>query len=285
MRLRKRKTARSIQVSLTQGFSKYAVPTLKDDPKLPAVIVFSGSRGSGKTYACVMMVRHFEQCRYVTRTFLLCPTRASNDVYSNLKTLNDQDVCDDDDTFHAFLDFVLKTIKAEWAAYDEAQVYASIYRKFQASPYTVSLQESAILEHHQYNPPTPVPKPAHLLIIDDAQGTGLYNNTKKDLLNHMVIKHRHIPLTLCLLAQSWTGLPRVIRLNTTQFAVYKTGDKSQLKQIYDTFANIVTYEHFEHMYKSAVAEPHGFLFIDTDPKSEHQRFRSGFNHYLSVTEK
>ena len=55
--------------------------------------------------------------------------------------------------------------------------------------------------------------------MDDAQGTYLYSNARRDLLTHIVIKHRHIS--------------RVIWLNTTQYAVYKTGDNTQLKQIYD----------------------------------------------------
>ena len=100
------------------------------------------------------------------------------------------------------------------------------------------------------------------------------------MLNHAVIKHRHIPLTIALLAQSWVGIPRVIRLNTTQFCVYKTGDKTQLKQIYDTFGMTVEFEQFESIYRQATEEKHGFLFIDTVPKQEFTRFRSGFNHYL-----
>ena len=63
-------------------------------------------------------------------------------------------------------------------------------------------------------------------------------------------------------------------------AVFKTGDKTQLKQIYDTFANTVEFDHFERMYKEAVAQPHGFLFIDTVPKKEYKRFCSSFNYYL-----
>ena len=113
------------------------------------------------------------------------------------------------------------------------------------------------------------------------KGTDLYSNARRDLLTHIVIKHRHIPITICLLAQSWTGIPRVIRLNTTQYAVYKTGDKTQLKQIYDTFANTIDYDKFEHIYKQAVSKKHGFLFIDTTPKKECKRFRSGFGEYLT----
>ena len=75
---------------------------------------------------------------------------------------------------------------------------------------------------------------------------------------------RHILITICLVAQSWTGIPRVIRLNTTHHAGYKTGDKTQLKQIYDMFANTIDDDKFE--------KKHGFLFIDTIPKKEDRRF-------------
>ena len=96
--------------------------------------------------------------------------------------------------------------------------------------------------------------------MDDAQGTDLYTNARRDLLTHIVITHRHIPINITPLAQSWTGIPRVIRLNTTQFAVFKTGDKNQLKQIYDTFANAIEFDKFERIYKEAVSKSHGFLF-------------------------
>ena len=52
----------------------------------------------------------------------------------------------------------------------------------------------------------------------------------------------------------------------TQFDVFKTADKNQLKQIYDTFANTIDFDTFENMYKEAVSKPHGFLFINTVPK-------------------
>ena len=50
----------------------------------------TGSRGSGKTYACVAMCSHFEKKHYITRTFLICPTKASNDIFQNLKTLDEK---------------------------------------------------------------------------------------------------------------------------------------------------------------------------------------------------
>ena len=60
------------------------------------------------------------------------------------------------------------------------------------------------------------------------------------------------------------------------------GDKKQLKQIYEHFGNTIEEEAFVGMYKYATAEPHGFLYIDTDPKEEYMRFRKGFNEYIRL---
>ena len=274
-------TKSKIDVKLKEKTPRFAIKTAKDDIALPAVIVFSGMRGSGKTYACIMFVRHLEKKKYITRTFLLCPTRHSNDLYSNLKTLKDKDSFGNENEFAEALEYIVAAVRKDWEEYDQAQEYVKVYNKALRNPMNLTLQEQMVLEYHQGETPQPVRKPAHMLIVDDAQGTSLYNNSRRDLLTHIVIKHRHIPISICMLAQSWTGIPRAIRLNTTQFAVYKTGDKTQLKQIYDTFANTIEYEQFEKMYKQAVDQPHGFLFIDTVPKKEYKRFRSGFNQYLS----
>ena len=85
----------------------------------------------------------------------------------------------------------------------------------------------------------------------DWKAKGLYTNARRDVLSHIVIKHRHIPITIALLAQLWPGIPCVICLNTTQFAVKKTGDNTQLEQLYDTFASIIEYEKLEMMHKEA----------------------------------
>ena len=98
MRLKKIKSKKGVHFNLTQTQSKYVITTESNDPKLPALFVFCGSRGSGKTYACVAMVKHFEKMGYITRTFLICPTKTSNDIFKNLKTLDKKiDVCDNED--------------------------------------------------------------------------------------------------------------------------------------------------------------------------------------------
>ena len=70
----------------------------------------------------------------------------------------------------------------------------------------LTLREQHLFAFRQGEPPRQLLKPSHMLIVG-AQGTDLYSNARRDLLTHIVIKHRHIPITICLLAQSWTGIP------------------------------------------------------------------------------
>ena len=76
-------------------------------------------------------------------------------------------------------------------------------------------------------------------------------------MNHVTIKHRHIPITL-----------------------FKTGDLKQFKQIYENFLTYVNFDEFMKVYEYTVSQPHGFLFIDTDPS---MRFRKNkYASYLGV---
>ena len=52
----------------------------------------------------------------------------------------------------------------------------------------------------------------------------------------------------------------------TYFIIYKTGNKKQLSQIYENFGTYVSEKEFMDVYEYATQEPHGFLYIDTDPK-------------------
>ena len=89
--------------------------------------VYCGSRGSGKTYACVAMCSHFEKMHSITRTFLICPTKASNDVFQNLKTLDEQnDVCDDEEKSHTALNNIMREVKRDWAKYDADLLYQKV---------------------------------------------------------------------------------------------------------------------------------------------------------------
>jgi hypothetical protein len=273
-------TASQVNVTLKHKKHKFDLPTQEHDPQLPGVFVFSGTRGSGKTHACIAMCKDFETKGYTTRTFLICPTRESNHQFDHLSTLAKEDTCEDTRYFNSFLKHIVDEIKGDWTEYEDELAYAKLYKKWRSgSPY-ISMREERTLEERGGSPPQLLPRPSHLLIIDDAQGTNLFSNARENLMSHLTIKHRHLPLSICYLVQTYMGLPRTIRLNATHFMLYKTQDLKQLRQLYEAFGNLVTWHQFLKLYKTATDHPHGFLYIDTVPKTENKRFRNGFNEYL-----
>lgn len=284
--IRKIPTKRKVNSNLKNSESKYLTPTSSDDPTLPGLFVFQGMRGSGKTYAAMMMCRHFERKGYINRTFLLCPTAGDKDqkdtIYTNLKTLKQNDVCTNITNFELALQQVEQRVKTDWQKYEEYQKHIKAYEKYHNRS-RLDVEDVSVLEQHHFLPPTHEVKPKrHLLILDDCQGSSVYTTARHGMLNHLAIKHRHIPITICFLVQSWVGCPRTIRLNATQYCIFKTSDMTQLDQIYSAFANNVTREVFDAVYNEAVSTKHGFLYIDVVPKEPHMRFRLGFDEFLVV---
>ena len=151
-------------------------------------------------------------------------------------------MCDNENKCKVALHNIVNTVKTDWKKYEADLKYKAVYSKIVNTGTPATLEESYILESRNNSLPTPPKKPSHMVIVDDCQGTDLYSLARRDMMNLITIKHRHIPITICYLMQSWSGLLRVIRLNATHFIIYKTGDLKQLKQIYENFATYMRIE-------------------------------------------
>mmetsp|Transcript_31944 Transcript_31944/g.40964 ORF Transcript_31944/g.40964 Transcript_31944/m.40964 type:complete len:120 (-) Transcript_31944:341-700(-) len=119
MRIKKINTKKSVGLKLKQHKSKYELPTEETDIRLPCLTVFCASRGGGKTYSCVALCSHFERKRYITRTFLISPTRESNDIFKNLTTLKEDDCCDNEQNYQLALTQITARVQADWEEYEE----------------------------------------------------------------------------------------------------------------------------------------------------------------------
>ena len=207
--IKKQPVEHPVSKEIKSGHSKYLTDTDPEDIVLPALLVFQGMRGSGKTYSCVQLCRHFEKKGYIQRTFLLCPTVGSTlgqeelGIFSNLKTLDKKDVCTDIHHFDKALTQVEERIKADWTKYEQYEKHREAHLKHKRG-IPMTTEEAGILEQHSYLPPGyPVPKKRHMLILDDCQGSNIYTTARRSQLNHLAIKHRHVPVTICFLVQSW----------------------------------------------------------------------------------
>ena len=280
MRIKRVVSTCPVKTKLKHIHSSNVIQTDPDFVKMPFTACIQGSRGSGKTVAAVTWVKHMERSGYVTRTFLISPTAETNKVFQNLSTLSEDNICSTPNQFQQALQTVYSRVKQSMKEHKDSLKYKQIFDKYKNNEILTLLEEN-ILQQRQYATPEIVPKPRDLLIMDDVQGSEVFTSKREDLMVQMTIKHRHIPLSIIFLVQTFHGLPRPIRLNCTIYIVFLTSDEKQLNQIYEHFANMIPKEQFLAMYQFATSQPHGFLFIDTDPKIPEHRFRNGFNEFLS----
>ena len=64
---------------------------------------------------------------YITRTFLICPTKTSNDIFKNLKTLDEKnDVCDHENRCKVSLHNIVTEGKKDWKQFEDALKYAKV---------------------------------------------------------------------------------------------------------------------------------------------------------------
>ena len=281
MKIRKTRVHNRVEPNLKKIHSKNVIETKPDFVKLPLTACIQGARGSGKTVACVQWVKHMEEEGYINKTFLISPTAETNHIFSNLNTLDEEDICSDPHLFQQALADVMDKVKEDMKEYKKYLKYKDLYDKY-ARGVPLDIVDKAVLESRHFAAPQKKQKPRHLLILDDVQGTDVFSSRRNDLMVHLTIKHRHIPLSIIFLVQTFHGLPRPIRLNCTVYILFATSDEKQLEQIYQHFGNMIPREQFFALYKYAVSKPHGFLMIDTDPKTPEQRFRSGFNELLCL---
>ena len=92
-----------------------------------------------------------------------------------------------------------------------------------------------------------------MVIVDDCQGTDMYTMARRDLLNHVTIKHRHISI---LLPQAI--LDGLTQNNQAKCRSFQTGELKQIKQLHENFATYVTFEEFMKVYNCAVSKPMDF---------------------------
>jgi len=282
MRVRKKSVKNPIVQKLKNYRSKYEIETDDDWPRMPFSCCFVGTKGSGKTYSCIQFVRECEDRGYITRTFLLSPTVESNSVYNNLRTLDrENNVCGDQELFQHALDDVIEKIKEAREEREKEIAYAKLYKK-SISGEELSLVEENILKMNDYRKPQ-IPKEIRpLLLCDDVQGTAAFTSGRRDRMAHITIKHRHLGLSIINLVQTLQGVPRVVRLNSNIFILFKTSDLKQLDEIASLFGAFISKQDFLSLFRYATNEEHGFFFVDLCAKNKSLMFRKGFNELLEV---
>jgi hypothetical protein len=260
------------------------------------------SRGSGKTYNIVKLIKHYEDNKltdnnndiHPLRTIVISPTLDQNLIFNNLKSLDDKDKHDkySDELLQSMVD----EIKKDKEETEEYHKYLEAYKKtshikenklndfFEKNPEVYD-----ILKTHNFDDPDQIQLPKHLIspvniiVLDDLMATGAFTNKKLSSLTNNLIKNRHNGISFAILAQSVRSIPKNIRLNCNVFFIGKFASKKViLEDLYEEVSNILTPQQFEELYDKATQEQYGALIIDSSHKTK--RFLSGLDKELVFKE-
>lgn len=243
------------------------------------------SRGGGKTYNTVQIIKEYENSKMISgqttehkiRTILISPTYDANrGLWSNLKSLNEADIYEE--YSESILSDIIDDVKGIIEEVDEYNKYVSYYDLIDKTPKN-QIQEllnsnpeiSFLLKKYNYETPAKVKKyfrytskPITFIILDDIMGSSALNRKSENLLKYWLIKNRHIYVSFFLLVQSIKSVPKDMRLNCNLFYLGKFSNKKAILQdIHEEVSSVLTENQFENLYDKAIENnPHGALIID-----------------------
>lgn len=283
--------------------NKYPIPIDQNSPRMYFVNLAVGSRGSGKTFSIVKLIKQYEKfgiMNQVTqekcdqRVILFSPTIDANPIFNSLKHLDEKDIItnySDDKLVN-----VIEDIKEENEQTKEYQRKLALYKKFlkhsKKTPEKLALiftpEEIMDLEMMDWQEPE---KPTYpngcvvFMVFDDLIGSNAFKSVGRSALTNLVLKNRHLGVNILIATQSMRGIPKNIRLNTSLFILYRFANKKIiLEDVYEEVSGRLTPQQFEAMYDFATENDHDAMVIDlTNTPNKNLMWRRNFDTTIKFT--
>jgi hypothetical protein len=282
--------------------NKYPTPLDLNSPRMYFVCLAIGSRGSGKTFSIVKLIKQYEKFgimnqvtheKTAQRVILFSPTVDANPIFNSLKNLNESDIMTNysDDK----LVEVIEDIKRENDETKEYQKSLELYHKFvkhsKKTPEQLSKiftpEELAELDTMNYEEPM---KPAYpngcvnFLIFDDLIGSSAFKSVGRSALTNLVLKNRHLGCNILIATQSLKSIPKSIRNNTSLFILYRFANKKiVLDDLYEEVSGKLKPKEFEEIYDFATEGDHDALVMDFTGSSKELTFRKNFDTSIKIS--
>ena len=256
----------------------------QDLPPCYFTSIFIGSKGSGKTYSAVKLLKNYEKYpifdsdgnKLTMRVIVFCPTihSSANPIYESLKYLNEDDIILDysDDKL---LD-KLHEIEEEKRFIEEYNQYLIVWKKYMKIDEDMSLltpDELLILSKFDFTDPEYMRKPEfkhpriNFLVFDDLVGDPHAFKKSHSALNNLCIKHRHLQCNMIFTTQYIKAIPPVIRRNLDIWVIFKFANAASVaEQIYPEISGIIKEDDFQTLFEYATKEKHNALIIDQTSK-------------------
>ena len=85
----------------------------------------------------------------------------------------------------------------------------------------------------------------------------------QQVLKELFIRCRKLNISLCFLTQSYSSVPKDIRLNCTHYIIFKLNNNRELQNIAINHSSDIDYKDFIKIHRNYTKEPFNFLTIDT----------------------
>tara|TARA_R100000951_G_scaffold97478_1_gene87116 strand:- start:259 stop:1155 length:897 start_codon:yes stop_codon:yes gene_type:complete len=281
--------------------------TEKDWFQFPFVLMSVAKKNSGKTASLSWFLHILKKMDRLDRLILVSPTYHTNSHYFEGLPLDDDDVIEP--SINSATE-VMEKVEDEGIAFDayheQLERWNQLQKEIKDRRKNVNdINEDLMLEFldmekpkYKYMRNGKPYKPIVVCFFDDCQGTDAYSPSKKNMLNFMTIKHRHISpiqygdgkaigVNLMFALQNYTsnaqGIPKAIRGNCNIISLFKNKNEHELKLIAEEVSGEVDKETFFKVFEKATSVPYGFLTIDLNPKKTvKSQFRRAWNEYLYV---
>jgi hypothetical protein len=247
--------------------------------------IFIGSKGSGKTYSLIKLLKNYEKYpiydneghKLDMRIIVFCPTILSvaNPIYDTLKYLDDDDIIMEYSD-NKLLD-KLDEIEKEKEDIKDYNKYIEVWKKYIKIDENINLllpDELLILSKYDFREPKDIPHPPYkyprinFLVFDDLVGDASAFRKGHSAINNLCIKHRHLQCNLLFTTQYIKAIPPVLRRNLDIFVIFKFANaQSVVEQIYPEISGIIKEDDFKNVFEYATLNKHDALIIDQT--SEH----------------
>ena len=281
--------------------------TEKDWFQFPFVLQANAKKFSGKTCSLSWFLHILKKMDRLDRLILVSPTFHTNSHYFEGLPLEDDDILEP--SIDSATEIMAK-IEDEAIAFDayheQLERWTTLQKEIKDRRRNVNdINEDLLLEFvdmekpkYKYMRNGKPYKPIVVCFFDDCQGTDAYSPSKKNMLNYMTIKHRHvgaiqygdgkaIGVNLMFATQNYStnsqGIPKSIRGNCNIICLFKNKNENELKLIAEEVSGEIDKDTFFKVFEEATSVPYGFLTIDLNPKKTvKSQFRRCWNEYLYV---
>jgi len=298
------------EITVPNGAPQY--PTSDPDffPVAPTILLSVAKKGSGKTCSLTNYLHMLHKMDRLDRLILVSPTFWTNQHYFKGLPLHSDDILEPSVESASI---VMGIVDDEARLFDEYHARLERWTQLQKelkSRKPIELIDEDLLLMFEDNMVKPeykymrknskgkmeAYKPVIYCFFDDCQSTMAYSSSKANMLNYMVIRHRHIGqieygdkkaigCNLMFALQNYTtstlGIPRAVRGNANVLCIFPNKNVNELKLIAEELSGEIAPEVFYRLHEEACSKEFGFLVVDLNPlPTAKSQFRRCFNEYL-----